>query len=81
MRRKSILFLLIVVGICNALIAQNLVTKYEYYDYYQSQLKEKYTMLVDGTKHGKSYHYREEGPLWMVQDWNHGDLTTKTTYY
>ena len=81
MRRKSILFLLIVAGICNALIAQNLVTKYEYYDYYQSQLKEKYTMLVDGTKHGKSYHYREEGPLWMVQDWNHGDLTTKTTYY
>lgn len=81
MRKKSILFLLIVVGICNALIAQNLVTKYEYYDYYQSQLKEKYTMLVDGTKHGKSYHYREEGPLWMVEDWNHGDLTATTTYY
>lgn len=81
MRKKSILFLLIVAGICNALIAQNLVTKYEYYDYYQSQLKEKYTMLVDGTRHGKSYHYREEGPLWKVEDWNHGDLTTETTYY
>lgn len=81
MRRKSILFLLIVAGICNALIAQNLVTKYEYYDYYQSQLKEKYTMLVDGTRHGKSYHYREEGPLWKVEDWNNGYITTETTYY
>ena len=81
MRKKSILFLLIVAGICNALIAQNLVTKYEYYDDYPYHISRKYTMLVDGTLHGKMYLYLRNGSLWEVQDWDHGDLTATTTYY
>lgn len=81
MKRKSILFLLLMVGICNALVAQSLTTKKEYYDWFGLYLKRKYTVLPDGTMHGKEYNYREDGTLESIITYDHDDIEAYILYY
>ena len=81
MKRKSVLFLLLMVGICNALVAQSLTTKKEYYDWLGLYLKRKYTVLPDGTRHGKMYNYREDGTLESIYTYDHDDLEAYIYYY
>ena len=81
MKRKSILFLLLMVGICNALVAQSLTTKKEYYDWLGLHLQRKYTVLPDGTMHGKMYNYREDGTLKSIYTYDHDHLEAYILYY
>ena len=81
MKRKSILFLLLMVGICNALVAQSLTTKKEYYDWLGLHLQRKYTVLPDGTRHGKMYNYREDGTLESIYTYDHDHLEAYILYY
>lgn len=81
MNKKVFLILLLFVGMCNALSAQNLVTKKDYYDSWQFYIKNKWTVLPDGTAHGKAYFYREDGTINSITDWNYGEIVGKTYYY
>lgn len=69
------------VGICNALVAQSLTTKKEYYDWFGWNLKRKYTVLPDGTMHGKEYNYREDGTLESIFTYDHDHLEEYILYY
>lgn len=69
------------VGICNALVAQSLTTQKEYYDWYGWHLKRKYTVLPDGTMHGKEYNYREDGTLQSIVTYDHDDVEAYIEYY
>ena len=81
MKRKSILFLLLMVGICNALVAQSLTTQKEYYDYWNLYLKNQWTELRDGTWHGTFKHYTRDGKLEESRVYDHGTITSCTHYF
>lgn len=69
------------VGICNALVAQSLTTKKEYYDWFGLHLKRKYTVLPDGKMHGKEYNYREDGTLESIFTYDHDYVEAFIRYY
>ena len=81
MKRKSILFLLLMVGICNALVAQSLTTQKEYYDSWHFYLKNQWTELRDGTWHGTFKHYTRDGELEESRVYDHGTITSCTHYF
>ena len=81
MKRKTLLLLLLLAGMCNALVAQTLTTKKEYYDYYGFHLKSKWTTLPNGYAHGKWYNYREDGTIKQIDDWSNGEKVGETYYY
>ena len=50
--------------------AQSLSTRYTYWDYWETKVKCKYTVLPNGEKHGTASYYREEnGKLWGTETW------------
>ena len=81
MKRKTLLLLLLLAGMCNALVAQKLTTRKTYYDYWELHIQHMWTELPDGTPHGKWYHYREDGTLYSIQEYDHYETTNYTRYY
>lgn len=50
--------------------AQNLTTRYTYWDWLETKVRCKYTVLPNGHKHGTASYYREEnGRLWGTETW------------
>lgn len=81
MKRKSILFLLLMVGTCNALVAQSLTTKKVYYDQWGLHLQSQWTELRDGSYHGTFKYYSEKGKLEESREYDHGKITSCTYYF
>lgn len=68
MKRLASLFVVLCCSLC--IYAQNLTTRYTYWDWFETKVKCKYTVLPNGHKHGTASYYRKEnGKLWGTKTW------------
>lgn len=70
MKNLLLSVLLLVMG--STLTAQNLTTHREYYDWFGTMIKYKWTTRPDGVKHGDFISYRENGSISLVENYTNG---------
>ena len=61
--------------------AQKLTPQVDYWDYWNTQVAAKYTVLPDGVKHGSEYDYNKEGTMFESHVWDKGKRTSFVRYY
>ena len=79
MKKCSIFVLLILIGICNTLLAQTVTPRKDYH--WDKGWTDYYSILPDGKKHGKYSRYDERDKLKWVITYDKGVPTYVTSYY
>ena len=81
MKKKNWLLVFAFIGTFSTLFAQRLTPRVEYYDYWQTKVKSKYTVLPDGTLHGANQYYDTSGALRATYQWDNGKLKSFVIHY
>lgn len=81
MKKKILLLVFAFIGTFSTLFAQQLTHRVEYYDYWQTKVKSKYTVLPDGTLHGTDQCYDKSGALRATYQWDNGKLKSFVIHY
>lgn len=81
MKKKNWLLVFAFIGTFSTLFAQRLIPRVVYYDYWQTKVKSKYTVLPDGTLHGTDRCYDKSGALRATYQWDNGKLKSFVIHY
>lgn len=81
MKRIFGILLFAVIVSCGTLCAQRLTPCTDYYDYWKTQVKSKYTVLPNGQLHGADKCYDKSGALRATYQWDYGKIKSFIIHY
>lgn len=80
MKRLFVFWAMSIFAVSN-LSAQNLTSYVEYWDYWKTMVKRKFTVRPDGVQHGTELWYDKTGTLTNTTVYNNGEWQYFTTHY